>query len=108
MDEKLDRSTIVGQGLTEGERQDNSSARDMLAGWGGPPPRTSDLLEWSDSLELRARITEAGDRKTADMLRASARRWRQDQALIAAMRGEIQRLKALIGTLVDGAKGVQS
>ena len=105
MDEQIDRSTIVGQGLTEGERQDNSSARDMLAGWGGPPPRTSDLLDWSDSLELRARITEGKDSKSADLLRASARRWRADQALIAAMRGEIQRLKALVATLVDGAKG---
>lgn len=105
MDENLDRSTIIGQGITEGERQDNSSARDILAGWGGPPPRTSDLLDWSDSLELRARITEAGDRKTAEMLRAAARRWRQDQATIANLRADITRARALIAAAVDAAKG---
>ena len=107
MAEKLDRSTIIGMGFTEGERQDNSCVRDQLSGRDLMPPRTSDDLDWSDSLELRARVTRAGDRKTADILTAAARRWRQDQATIAMLRTDVTRLKGLVAELVDAAKAAQ-
>ena len=39
-----------------------------------PPQRTPDADDFCDALFLRAELTRAGDRKTADMLEAAA--WR--------------------------------
>jgi hypothetical protein len=56
------------------DREDATSERimDQIT-----PARTPDADDFCDALYLRARLTRAGDRKTADMLEAAAKRIRQ-------------------------------
>jgi hypothetical protein len=56
------------------DREDGTSERimDQIT-----PARTPDADDFCDALYLRARLTRAGDRKTADMLEAAAKRIRQ-------------------------------
>lgn len=56
------------------DREDGASERimDQIT-----PARTPDADDFCDALYLRARLTRAGDRKTADMLEAAANRIRE-------------------------------
>lgn len=62
--------------------------------------RTADIVTLQDTLDLRARLTEAGDRKTADLLRHASTH-------ITALEDKIDDLRRMLREDAEALKGAQ-
>lgn len=65
---------MVESGFTENEIRETDTARShVFPGWARVAhERTPDVHTLEDVLELRAKVTEAGDRRSADLMRHAA------------------------------------
>ena len=62
--------------------------------------RTADIVTLQDTLDLRARMTEAGDRRTAELLRRAATH-------ITALEDKIAELRRMLREDAEALKGAQ-
>lgn len=95
----------IGMGYSQNEYRTNASVRDQIDRRDLMPPRTEDAHDFADALELRARIIEAGDRKTAAMLRQAADEYTRLVRSVERLSVELARARTLIAACVTAVKG---
>jgi hypothetical protein len=100
-----EENPILGRGYSLNEYRTNASVRDQIDRVDLMEPRTDDGTEFADALELRARIIDAGDRKTARMLRDAADEYRRLVSTVERMSLELTRARTLIAACVTAVKG---
>ena len=100
-----EENPILGRGYSLNEYRTNASVRDQINRVDLMEPRTDDGTDFADALELRARIIDAGDRKTARMLRDAADEYRRLVSTVERMSLELTRARTLIAACVTAVKG---
>lgn len=90
----------IGMGFSQNEYRTNASVRDQIDGRDLMPPRTDDAYDFADALLLRARIIEAGDRKTAQILVQAAAEYTRLRGTIERMAVELARARTLVAACV--------
>lgn len=100
-----EENPILGRGYSLNEYRTNASVRDQINRVDLMEPRTDDGNDFADALELRARIIDAGDRKTARMLRDAADEYRRLVSTVERMSVELTRARTLIAACVTAVKG---
>ena len=100
-----EENPILGRGYSLAEYRTNASVRDQINRVDLMEPRTDDGTDFADALELRARIIDAGDRKTARMLRDAADEYRRLVSTVERMSLELTRARSLIAACVTAVKG---
>lgn len=100
-----DPNEPIGMGYSQNEYRTNASVRDQINRRDLMEPRTDDGTDFADALELRARIIEAGDRKTARLLRDAADEYRRLVSTVERMSVELTRARTLIAACVTAVKG---
>ena len=100
-----EENPILGRGYSLNEYRTNASVRDQINRVDLMEPRTDDNTDFADALELRARIIDAGDRKTARMLRDAADEYRRLVSTVERMSVELTRARTLIAACVTAVKG---
>jgi hypothetical protein len=100
-----EENPILGRGYSLNEYRINASVRDQIDRVDLMEPRSDDGTEFADALELRARIIDAGDRKTARMLRDAADEYRRLVSTVERMSLELTRARTLIAACVTAVKG---
>lgn len=101
MRESIGPSRAEG-GFTENEMRTDYARSHVWAGHAHDlaHARTPDLHDITDLLDLRARIVEAGDRKTADLLRRAATE-------ISALVDKIADMRRMLREDAEALKGAQ-
>ena len=100
-----EENPILGRGYSLNEYRINGSVRDQINRVDLMEPRSDDGADFADALELRARIIDAGDRKTARMLRDAADEYRRLVSTVERMSLELTRARTLIAACVTAVKG---
>ena len=100
-----EENPILGRGYSLNEYRTNASVRDQIDRVDLMEPRSDDGTEFADALELRARIIDAGDRKTARMLRDAADEYRRLVSTVERMSVELTRARTLVAACVTAVKG---
>lgn len=100
-----EENPILGRGYSLNEYRTNASVRDQIDRVDLMEPRSDDGTEFADALELRARIIDAGDRKTARMLRDAAEEYRRLVSTVERMSVELTRARTLVAACVTAVKG---
>ena len=100
-----EENPILGRGYSLNEYRTNASVRDQIDRVDLTEPRTDDGTDFADALELRARIIDAGDRKTARMLRDAAEEYRRLVSTVERMSVELTRARTLVAACVTAVKG---
>lgn len=95
----------IGMGFSANEYRTNATVRDQIDRRDLMPPRTDDAADFADALHFRADAIEAGDRRTARMLRDAAAEYRRLFESVERLSVELARARTLIAACVTAVKG---